>query len=67
MSPQRHLSNFIDTLLLAYVLSGNTEMQNVKQTIIDEYKKLNDKCDDVITRMRERRKKTLLQEYKNNV
>jgi len=58
MSPQRQLSNFIDTLLLAYVLSNNTEMQTVKQTIIDDYKRLNDKCDSVILKIQERRSKT---------
>jgi hypothetical protein len=60
MSPQRQLSNFIDTLLLAYVLSNNTEMQTVKQTIIDDYKRLNDKCDSIILKIQERRAKTVL-------
>jgi len=58
MSPQRHLSNFIDTLLLAYVLSNNNEMQEVKQTIIDDYKKLNEKCDSVILKIKNRKEKT---------
>ena len=58
MSPQRHLSNFIDTLLLAYVLSNNSEMQEVKQTIIDDYKKLNEKCDSVILKIKTRKDKT---------
>lgn len=59
MSPQRQLSNFVDALLLSYVLSDNTNIEEVKQTIIDEYKKLNEKCDVVISKMRERRKKDL--------
>ena len=58
MSPQRHLSNFIDTLLLAYVLSNNNDMQDVKQTIIDDYKKLNEKCDSVILKIKNRKEKT---------
>ena len=58
MSPQRHLSNFIDILLLAYVLSNNTSMQSVQQNIIDDYKKLNDKCDSVIKKIRARKLKT---------
>lgn len=58
MSPQRHLSNFIDTLLLAYVLGNNSEMQEVKQTIIDDYKKLNEKCDSVILKIKNRKAKT---------
>ena len=57
MSPQRQLSNFIDTILLTYVLSNNTEMQKVKQTIIDDYKQLNDKCDSVILKIQERKSK----------
>jgi hypothetical protein len=59
MSPQRHLGNFIDALLLAYVLSENTNMQEVKRTIIDDYRKLNEKCDVVISKMRERKEKSL--------
>ena len=58
MSPQRHLSNFIDTLLIAYVLSGNTEMQTVKPSIIDAYKQLNEKCDDIISKMKARKSKS---------
>lgn len=57
MSPQRQLSNFIDTLLLAYVLSGDKELQNVKRTIIDEYKQLNNKCDVIINKIKERKNK----------
>lgn len=58
MSPQRHLSNFIDTILLAYVLSGNTEAQVVKPSIIAGYKILNDKCDDIISKMKARKSKS---------
>jgi len=57
MSPQRQLSNFIDTLLLAYVLTNNTEMQEVKKTIIEDYRRLNDKCDSVILKIQERKSK----------
>ena len=59
MSPQRQLSNFIDTILLAYVLSNDSEIKNVRKTIIDDYKKLNDKCDSVISKIEERKSKTL--------
>ena len=57
MSPQRQLSNFIDTLLLAYVLSNNIEMQKVKKDIIDDYRELNNKCDLVISKINERKSK----------
>lgn len=55
MSPQKQLSNFIDTLLLSYVLD---EDHNVKSTIIEEYRKLNEKCDNIISKMKERRKQS---------
>jgi len=57
MLPQRQLSNFIDTLLLAYILSNNYEKQYVKHTIIEEYKQLNDKCDSIILKINERKSK----------
>ncbi len=57
MSPQRQLSNFIDTLLLAYVLTNNTKMQEVKKTIIEDYRQLNDKCDSIILKIQERKSK----------
>ena len=57
MSPQRQLSNFIDTILIAYVLSGNAEMQDVKKDIIEDYKKLNDKCDSIILKIKNRKQK----------
>jgi len=57
MSPQRQLSNFIDTILLAYVLSSDSDIRAVKSTIIEDYKKLNDKCDDVISKIQERKSK----------
>jgi hypothetical protein len=57
MSPQRQLSNFIDTLLLAYILSNNTAMQDVKKTIIEDYKQLNKKCDSVILKIKTRKSK----------
>jgi hypothetical protein len=59
MSPQRNLSNFIDTLLIAYILSENTEMQDIKNTIIDDYKILNERCGYVISKIRERKSKSL--------
>jgi len=57
MSPQRQLSNFIDTILLAYILSGESNIKHVKKTIIDEYRELNDKCDSVILKIQERKSK----------
>jgi len=57
MSPQRQLSNFIDTILLAYILSNDSGIRAVKSTIIEDYKKLNDKCDDVISKIQERKSK----------
>ena len=58
MSPQRHLSNFVDTILIAYVLSGNTDIQSVKPSIIDGYKILNEKCDNIISKMKARKIKS---------
>lgn len=58
MSPQKNLSNFIDALLLAYILSNNITSQDVRQSVIDDYKRLNDKCDSVITKIRARKLKT---------
>lgn len=58
MSPQRRLSNVIDTILLTYVLEGNVNIGDIKETIIEEYRKLNDKCDNVISKIRERKNKT---------
>jgi hypothetical protein len=55
MSIHSNLSNFIDTLLLAYLLENNSENQAVKQTIIDDYKELNKKCDSIIERIKTRK------------
>jgi hypothetical protein len=55
MSPQIHLSNFIDTILLAYILNTDSELPKVKQTIIDEYKRLNDRCDIIIDKINKRK------------
>ena len=56
MSPQRQLSGFIDTILLTYILSGNQD--KIKSSIIDEYEKLNKKCDNIIARIKERKTKS---------
>jgi hypothetical protein len=53
MSPQRTISNFIDTLLLAYVLSDNNDVQ---ESLIEDYKKLNEKCDNIISKIKLRKK-----------
>jgi len=55
MSPQRNLSNFIDTLLLSYVLSEETIVCQIEKKIIDDYKLLNKKCDDVISKIKKRK------------
>jgi hypothetical protein len=59
MSPQRQLSNFIDSFLLNYVFPSDSEMSEVKPTIIDEYRKLNEKCDCIISRINRRKNKLL--------
>lgn len=57
MSPQRYLSSFIDTLLLTYILSNSAGKTGVQQRIIDDYKKLNEKCDSVILKIKNRKSK----------
>jgi hypothetical protein len=46
-------NNFIDTLLLAYVLSDNNDVQ---ESLIEDYKKLNEKCDNIISKIKLRKK-----------
>jgi hypothetical protein len=51
MLPQKHLSNFIDNFIL------NT-CEEIQPTIIDEYRKLNEKCDFIILRIKQRKEKS---------
>ena len=57
MSPQRNLSNFVDIMLLTYVLNNNTDNQFIKKSIIDDYKSLNIKCDNIILKLKNRKEK----------
>lgn len=54
MSPQKQLSHFIDTILLTYALSKNTD---VEEALLEDYRKLNEKCDNIISKIRERKEK----------
>ena len=56
MSPQRNLSNFVDTILLTYVLSNDADIHNIQKSIIDDYKTLNEKCDNIILKIKNRKK-----------
>lgn len=54
MSPQKQLSHFIDTILLTYALSKNTD---VEEALLEDYRKLSEKCDNIISKIRERKEK----------
>lgn len=57
MSPRKSLSNVIDNLLISYALTSEKELEDVDNSIIDEYKKLNEKCDNIISKIKSRKEK----------
>ena len=56
MSLQKQLSTFVDTILMNYIQEDNS-IDQAQNTIIEDYKKLNEKCDDVILKIKVRKNK----------
>lgn len=59
MHSRKQLATVIDTI----ITSEQEKVAEVEASTIDEYKKLNEKCDDVITKIKTRKgkKKTVQQ------
>ena len=57
MSPRSQLSIFIDTILINCLQKDNLNNEQVQDNIIEDYKKLNEKCDDIITKIKIRKEK----------
>lgn len=53
MHSRKRLANVIDQILT----SEKEQLEEVESTIVDDYKKLNDKCDTTITNIKTRKSK----------
>lgn len=53
MHSRKRLANVIDQILT----SEKEQLEEVEATIVDDYKKLNDKCDNTITNIKTRKSK----------
>ncbi len=53
MHSRKRLANVIDQILT----SEKEQLEEIETTTVDEYKKLNDKCDAVIVKIKNRKSK----------
>ena len=57
MPPQKYLSNIIDFLVLYYIYSDNTD--EINYNIIKDYRSLDKKCDNIISKIKDRKIKSI--------
>jgi len=62
MHSRKLLANVIDQILI----SEQEQLEEVEATIVDEYKKLNDKCEATITNIKTRKSKGTSKKVKKN-
>jgi hypothetical protein len=58
MHSRKRLANVIDQILT----SEKEQLEEVEASTVDDYKKLNDKCDEVICKIKKRKGKSNIQQ-----